>query len=138
MNPSRTALPLQRRTTWNERQVSVSVHCSGKRVKLTRTHIHLVPLSSLFSFFFVGAKFTEGVEAGRVVQVIARLGEAVGEIGLAGGQVREGRGRAEMPPLSIYIYIGGPCLEARQCFPQNQNKCKILTFRSCTKYQVYI
>lgn len=35
------------------------------------------------------AKFTQGVEAGRVVQVIARLGEAVGEIGLAGGQVKD-------------------------------------------------
>ncbi|CAM9618272.1 unnamed protein product [Sphacelaria rigidula] len=35
------------------------------------------------------AKFTKGVEPGRVVQVIARLGEAVGEIGLAGGQVMD-------------------------------------------------
>ncbi|CAN0287735.1 unnamed protein product [Pylaiella littoralis] len=35
------------------------------------------------------AKFTKNVEAERVVQVIARLGEAVGEIGLAGGQVMD-------------------------------------------------
>eukprot|EP00752_Nemacystus_decipiens_P016755 g14993.t1 len=35
------------------------------------------------------AKHTKDVEADRVVQVIARLGEAVGEIGLAGGQVMD-------------------------------------------------
>lgn len=35
------------------------------------------------------AKHTKGVEPGRVVQVLARLGEAVSELGLAGGQVMD-------------------------------------------------
>lgn len=32
-------------------------------------------------------QYTKGVDPARVVEVLARLGEAVGEIGLAGGQV---------------------------------------------------
>ena len=66
-----------------------------------------LPVPGIYRLCFFLSQFTSGVEAGRVVQVITRLGEAVGEIGLAGGQVREGervRGRAEMPPL----YMGDP------------------------------
>lgn len=42
----------------------------------------------------------------RLVQVIARLGEAVGEIGLAGGQVRErGRERSACFLLLLCFFV---------------------------------
>ena len=58
-------------------------------VTVSRRYEVLRVLPVGFVVWFVSlSQFTSGVEAGRVVQVIARLGEAVGEIGLAGGQVR--------------------------------------------------
>ena len=53
-----------------------------------RYEVLRVLLVGFVAWFVSLSQFTSGVEAGRVVQVIARLGEAVGEIGLAGGQVR--------------------------------------------------
>lgn len=72
------------------------LHCSIIESGLIFCQFHrLVPFCQLLRAltFFVSLlscshQFTKGVEPGRVVQVIARLGEAVGEIGLAGGQVR--------------------------------------------------
>ncbi|KAG5191586.1 farnesyltransferase [Tribonema minus] len=66
------------------------------------------------------AKFTKGVPAERVVEVLRRLGEAVGELGLAGGQAMdlelEGRDDTTLEDLRwIHRHKTGALLNVAVC-----------------------
>lgn len=55
--------------------------------------------------FLCSRQLTKGIEPGRVVQVLGRLGEAVSEIGLAGGQVPCCSGERTLPRVVFLFFF---------------------------------